>query len=91
MGKGTTEDKVTLELAHGFFDNGKAGGEEEEAMEIGETDYRVKIAVNETNCNNFNKMFSKKELLTYNTTPSFYKDLLPRLRNNLVSKQNHLI
>ena len=59
MGKGTTEDKVTLELAHGLIYCDKACGEEDEAMEIGETSYRVKIAAIEDNFTNFNKMFSK--------------------------------
>ena len=39
-------------------------------MEIGETDYRVKIAANENKFTNVNQEFSKEKLLTFNTTPA---------------------
>ena len=42
LGKGTIEDKVTLGKASGLVFSAKAGGEEEEAMELGEIDEKVR-------------------------------------------------
>ena len=73
MGKGSTEDKMTLKLAHGLVYCDKAGGEEEKAMELGKTVYRFQIAANKnnsenSNSENLNQKFSKETFHTYNTT-----------------------
>ena len=58
---------VHTELAHRLVFYDKAGGGEEEAMELGETGYRIEIAANRNNpgnSENFKQMFSKETMLS---------------------------
>ena len=95
FGKGSTKDKVTLRKASGLVFCDKAGGEEEEAMELREIGNRIEIAAHRyrNNSEYFEQMFNTETLFAYNTTPDSYaaKNLKPRFSNTLIINPNHLI
>ena len=87
---------MTLELALGLVYCDKAGGEEEETIELREIACRFGIASNKhysCNSENYEQKFSKETIHSYNTTPASYEEFNPdsRLSKTLKVNQNHLI